>query len=62
MKTFNVNFTELKVYEAVVEAESKEKVIDTIKCLKRTEDDLVDKGVIINKISEINVSGEQKFE
>ncbi|MEK4840053.1 hypothetical protein [Bacillus sp. FSL L8-0152] len=57
-----MTFTELKVYEAVVEAESKEKVIDTIKCLKRTEDDLVDKGVIINEVSEINVSEEQKFE
>ncbi|MFB5551573.1 hypothetical protein ACE41B_21185 [Bacillus cereus] len=62
MKTFNVTFTELKVYEAVVEAESKEKVIDTIKCLKRTEDDLVDKGIIINEVSEINVSEEQRFE
>ncbi|MBJ8109559.1 hypothetical protein JDS99_07850 [Bacillus cereus group sp. N6] len=62
MKTFNVTFTELKVYEAVVEAESTEEVIDTIKCLKRTEDDLVDKGVIINEVSEINVNGEQKFE
>ncbi|MGH0574139.1 hypothetical protein ACQVP9_03870 [Bacillus paranthracis] len=62
MKTFNVTFTELKVYEAVVEAESTEEVINTIKRLKRTEDDLVDKGVIINEVSEINVSGEQKFE
>lgn len=62
MKTFNVTFTELKIYEAVVEAESVEKVIDVIKHLKRTEDDLVDKGVIINEVSEINVSREQKFE
>ncbi|PGR17959.1 hypothetical protein COC50_25215 [Bacillus anthracis] len=62
MKTFNVTFTELKVYEAVVEAESTEEVINTIKRLKRTEDDLVDKGVIINEVSEINVSEEQKFE
>lgn len=44
MKTFNVTFTELKIYEAVVEAESTEKVIDVIKHLQRTEDDLVDKG------------------
>ncbi|MFA2595617.1 hypothetical protein ABR772_27675 [Bacillus cereus] len=57
-----MTFTELKVYEAVVEAESTEEVINTIKRLKRTEDDLVDKGVIINEVSEINVSGEQKFE
>ncbi|ARW58448.1 hypothetical protein [Bacillus anthracis] len=62
MKTFNVTFTELKVYEAVVEAESTEKVINAIKRLKRTDDDLVDKGVIVNEISEINVSEEQKFE
>ncbi|MBE7097332.1 hypothetical protein [Bacillus cereus] len=62
MKTFTVTFTELKVYEAVIEAESTEKVIDTIKRLKRTEDDLVDKGVIINEVSEINVNKEQKFE
>lgn len=62
MKTFNVTFTELKVYEAVIEAESTEEVIDTIKRLKRTEDDLVDKGVIINEVSEINVNKEQKFE
>ncbi|MEM5662335.1 hypothetical protein AAHB62_31790 [Bacillus cereus] len=62
MKTFNVTFTELKIYEAVVEAESTEKVIDVIKHLQRTEDDLVDKGVIINEVSEINVSEEQKFE
>ncbi|MGE7427978.1 hypothetical protein ACQKLM_07560 [Bacillus thuringiensis] len=62
MKKFNVTFTELKVYEAVIEAESMEKVIDTIKRLKRTEDDLVDKGVIINEVSEINVNEEQKFE
>ncbi len=62
MKTFNVTFTELKVYEAVVEAESTEEVINTIKRLKRTEDDLIDKGVIINEVSEINVSEEQKFE
>ncbi|MEZ2325768.1 hypothetical protein R1C46_18335 [Bacillus tropicus] len=57
-----MTFTELKVYEAVVEAESTEEVINTIKRLKRTEDDLVDKGVIINEVSEINVSEEQKFE
>ncbi|KAB2391064.1 MULTISPECIES: hypothetical protein [Bacillus cereus group] len=62
MKTFNVTFTELKIYEAVIEVESTEKVIDVIKHLKRTEDDLVDKGVIINKVSEINVDEEQKFE
>ncbi|ARW58495.1 TPA: hypothetical protein QCS32_000026 [Bacillus thuringiensis] len=62
MKTFNVTFTELKIYEAVIEAESAEKIIDVIKHLKRTEDDLVDKGVIINEVSEINVSEEQKFE
>lgn len=61
MKTFNVTFTELKIYEAVVEAESVENVIDVIKHLKRTEDDLVDKGVIINEVSEINVSRERKF-
>ncbi len=35
MKTFNVTFTELKVYEAVVEAESTEEVINTIKRLKK---------------------------
>ncbi|MDZ4486010.1 hypothetical protein ORM86_22730 [Bacillus cereus] len=62
MKTFNVTFTELKIYEAVIEAESAEKVIDVIKHLKRSEDDLVDKGIIINEVSEINVSEEQKFE
>lgn len=59
MKTFNVTLTKLKVYEAVVEAESKGKVIDTIKCLKRTKDDWVDKGIIINEISEININKEQ---
>lgn len=62
MKTFNVTFTELKIYEAVVEADSAETVIDVIKHLKRTEEDLVDKGVIINEVSEINVNEEQKFE
>ncbi|MCU5491167.1 hypothetical protein OCB70_02115 [Bacillus cereus] len=62
MKTFNVTFTELKIYEAVVEAKSKEKVIDAVKRLKRTEDDLVDRGVIINEVSEININEEQKFE
>ncbi|QOQ37177.1 hypothetical protein P9C71_gp47 [Bacillus phage F16Ba] len=62
MKTFNVTFTELKIYEAVIEAESTEKVIDAIKRIKRTEDDLVDKGVIINEVSEININEEQKFE
>jgi len=62
MKTFNVTFTELKIYEAVVEAESTEKVIDAIKRLKRTEDDLVDRGVIVNEVSEINVNEEQRFE
>ncbi|QOQ37283.1 hypothetical protein P9C78_gp47 [Bacillus phage z1a] len=62
MKTFNVTFTELKIYEAVVEAESAEKVIDAVKRLKRTEDDLIDKGVIVNEVSEIDVRKEQKFE
>ena len=62
MKTFNVTFTELKIYEAVIEAESTEKVIDAVKRLKRTEDDLVDRGVIINEVSEININEEQKFE
>ncbi|ARW58563.1 hypothetical protein P9C60_gp45 [Bacillus phage Carmel_SA] len=62
MKTFNVTFTELKVYEAVIEAESTKEVIAAVKRLKRTEDDLVDKGVIINEVSEINVNEEQKFE
>ncbi|MGE6501171.1 hypothetical protein ACQKF0_12655 [Bacillus wiedmannii] len=62
MKTFNVTFTELKIYEVVVEAESTEKVIDAIKRLKRTEDDLVDRGVIVNEVSEINVNEEQRFE
>ncbi|HEF5706430.1 TPA: hypothetical protein SAX33_000042 [Bacillus cereus] len=62
MKTFNVVFTELKIYEVVIEVQSKEKVIDVIKHLKRTEDDLVDKGIIINEVSEINVGAEQKFE
>lgn len=62
MKTFNVIFIELKVYEAVVEAESKEKVIDTVKRLRRTQDDLVDKGIIVSEVSEINISGERKFE
>ncbi|MES5847357.1 MULTISPECIES: hypothetical protein [unclassified Bacillus cereus group] len=62
MKTFNVTFTELKIYEAVVEAESMEKVIDAVKRIKRTEDDLVDKGIIVNEVREININEEQKFE
>lgn len=62
MKTFNVTFTELKVYETVIEAESTEEVIVAVKRLKRTEDDLVDKGVIINEVSEIKFDKEQKFE
>ncbi|MRB76207.1 hypothetical protein GH844_13715 [Bacillus thuringiensis] len=62
MKTFNVVFTELKIYEVVIEVQSKEKVIDVIKHLKRTEDDLVDKGIIINEVSEINVGTEQTFQ
>ncbi|CUB55973.1 hypothetical protein BN2127_JRS10_03488 [Bacillus subtilis] len=62
MKTFNVTFTELKIYEAVIEAESMEKVIDAVKRIKRTEDDLVDRGIIINEVSEINISEEQRFE
>lgn len=62
MKTFNVTFTELKIYEAVIEAESAEKVIDAVKRLKRSEDDVIDRGVIINEVSEINIDEEQKFE
>ncbi|MGF9830956.1 MULTISPECIES: hypothetical protein [Bacillus] len=62
MKTFNVTFTELKIYEVVIKAESAEKIIDAVKRLKRTEDDLVDRGVIINEVSEININEEQKFE
>ncbi|QHV44117.1 hypothetical protein C1N66_13675 [Bacillus cereus] len=61
MRTFNVIFTERKVYEAVVEAETMEKAVNKVHNCNVQEEDLVEKDITINDLREVLVK-EQKFE
>ncbi|MFJ7557947.1 hypothetical protein ACIQXZ_29735 [Bacillus thuringiensis] len=61
MKTFNVIFTQTKVYEAVVEAETMEKAADKIRNCHVQEEDLIEKDITINDLREVLVK-EQQFE
>lgn len=61
MKTFNVTFTQTKVYEAVVEAETMEKAANKVRNCHMQEEDLVEKDVRINDMREVLVQ-EQQFE
>ncbi|HDR8159544.1 TPA: hypothetical protein QC072_002373 [Bacillus cereus] len=55
MTTFNVTFTQTKVYEAVVEAETMEKAITKVRNLQVQEEDLIEKGIAINEMNEVLV-------
>ncbi|WP_242317035.1 hypothetical protein [Bacillus cereus group sp. BfR-BA-01489] len=61
MKTFNVIFTQTKVYEVVVEAETMEKAVNKVRNCQVQEEDLVEKDITINDMREVLV-GEQQFE
>lgn len=61
MKTFNVTFTQMKMYEAVVEAETMEKVVEKVRNCHVQEEDLIEKGITINDLREVLVK-EQQFE
>lgn len=61
MKTFNVIFTQTKVYEAVVEAETMEKAVNKVRNCQVQEEDLVEKDITINAIREVLV-GERQFD
>ncbi|UYX50055.1 hypothetical protein M3Y14_15830 [Bacillus thuringiensis] len=61
MRTFNVTFTQTKVYEAVVEAETMEKAVNKVRDCQAQEEDLVEKDIAINDMREVPVK-EQKFE
>ncbi|MGH0787118.1 hypothetical protein ACQVTU_04955 [Bacillus cereus] len=61
MKTFNVIFTQAKVYEVVVEAETMEKAVNKVRNCQVQEEDLVEKDITINDMREVLV-GEQQFE
>lgn len=61
MKTFNVTFTQTKVYEAVVEAETMEKAVNKVSNFHVQEEDLIEKDIMINDLREVLVK-EQQFE
>lgn len=61
MKTFNVTFTQMKMYEAVVEAETMEKAVEKVRNCHVQEEDLIEKDVTINDLREVLVK-EQQFE
>lgn len=61
MKTFNVIFTQTKVYEAVVEAETMEKAVNKARNCQVQEEDLVEKDITINAMREVLV-GERQFD
>ncbi|MEW4232579.1 hypothetical protein Q0N71_04710 [Bacillus thuringiensis] len=61
MKIYNVTFTETKMYEAVVEAETMEKAANKVRNSHVQEEDLVEKDIRINDMCEVLVR-EQQFE
>ncbi len=61
MKTFNVTFTQIKMYEAVVEAETMEKAVEKVCNCHVQEEDLIEKDITINDLREVLVK-EQQFE
>lgn len=61
MKTFNVTFTQTKVYEAVVEAETMEKAVNKVRNCHVQEEDLIETDITINDLREVLVK-EQQFE
>ncbi|MGR5900828.1 hypothetical protein ACT7C8_29365 [Bacillus cereus] len=61
MKTFNVTFTQMKMYEAVVEAETMEKAVEKVRNYHVQEEDLIEKDITINDLREVLVK-EQQFE
>ncbi|ADY24106.1 hypothetical protein P4U05_18855 [Bacillus paranthracis] len=61
MKTFNVTFTQMKMYEAVVEAETMEKAVEKVRNCHVQEEDLIEKDITINDLREVLVK-EQQFE
>ncbi|MEC2555118.1 hypothetical protein P9W85_28075 [Bacillus tropicus] len=61
MKIYNVTFTEMKVYEAVVEAETMEKAVNKVHNCQVQEEDLVEKDITINDMREVLV-GERQFD
>ncbi|MGE1025547.1 hypothetical protein COJ60_28075 [Bacillus cereus] len=61
MKTFNVTFTQMKMYEAVVEAETMEKAVEKVRNYHVQEEDLLEKDITINDLREVLVK-EQQFE
>ncbi|MBG9616896.1 MULTISPECIES: hypothetical protein [Bacillus cereus group] len=61
MKIFNVTFTQIKMYEAVVEAETMEKAVEKVRNCHVQEEDLIEKDVTINDLREVLVK-EQQFE
>ncbi|HDR7494294.1 hypothetical protein [Bacillus thuringiensis] len=61
MKTFNVTFTQIKMYEAVVEAETMEKAVEKVRNCHVQEEDLIEKDITINDLREVLVK-EQQFE
>ncbi|PYE92356.1 hypothetical protein [Bacillus sp. 196mf] len=61
MKTFNVTFTQMKMYEAVVEAETMEKAVEKVRNCHVQEEDLIEKDITINDLREV-LFKEQQFE
>ncbi|AEA18629.1 MULTISPECIES: hypothetical protein [Bacillus] len=61
MKTFNITFTQMKMYEAVVEAETMEKAVEKVRNCHVQEEDLIEKDITINDLREVLVK-EQQFE
>lgn len=61
MKTFNVTFTQTKVYEAVVEAETMEKAVNKVRNCHVQEEDLIETDITINDLREV-LFKEQQFE
>ncbi|MBZ8122311.1 MULTISPECIES: hypothetical protein [Bacillus cereus group] len=61
MKTFNITFTQMKMYEAVVEAETMEKAVGKVRNCHVQEEDLIEKDITINDLREVLVK-EQQFE
>ncbi|MGY1420839.1 MULTISPECIES: hypothetical protein [Bacillus cereus group] len=61
MKAFNVTFTETKVYEVVVEAETMEKAVNKVRNCQVQDEDLAEKDITINDMREVQV-GERQFD
>ncbi|EOW9527897.1 hypothetical protein ACO11K_001543 [Bacillus cytotoxicus] len=62
MGVYNITFTEMKVYESVIEAETMEEILQNVCNFQVSEDDLVKTDIVINNVKKVGIKKEQKFD